>query len=266
MTYVILIAITIALIAIFNKSKKEVSQETAIAPPIKIDMHVSPLPSEKDHWEGSFWDVTDPRTVHAKLRFGYTDGAGKQTERRVAVSRFGGLGPDTLVIGRCHTRNATRTFRADRIESCIDEETGEVIEDVRLYLQEKYDASPEKTKEILFNSEFDVLRIMLFIGKADGQLRAAEKTVIRNACVAITNDNRLTDEMIDDMFSGMGVPSIQAFRLAVGRLAKRDPATQAILVSAAEKIIATQKTIHPAEQEALDYMRKRFAGALTGEP
>jgi hypothetical protein len=48
-------------------------------------------------------------------------------------------------------------------------------------------------------------------------------------------------------------------------LAQRDPATQAILVSAAENIIATQKTIHPAEQEALDYMRKRFAGTLPGE-
>ena len=57
----------------------------------------------------------------------------------------------------------------------------------------------------------------------------------------------------------MDVPTLQAFKLAVGRLANRDTAAQAAVMTAAVEMIATQKAVHHAEQEALDYMKKRFA-------
>lgn len=213
---------------------------------------------DKDEWEGSFWEVAQPLPAKAKLRLKYADGAGRKTERTVDVRQFGAVGPNTLLIGHCGMRNATRTFRSDRIESCIDEETGEVISDVRAHLQAKYDQSPDRTKDLLIEGEYDTLRVLLYVGKADGQLRAAEKSVILDTCVAITNDSRLTDSAIDDLLASMDVPTLQAFKLAVGRLAKRDQAAQTVVMSAAERMVATQKTVHQAEQEALDYMKKRF--------
>jgi tellurite resistance protein len=235
--------------------------------PIKItvsydDVGYGRQPSEsidKDEWEGSFWEVAQPLPAKARLRLNYTDGAGRKTERTVDVRQFGAVGPNTLLIGHCNMRNATRTFRSDRIESCVDEETGEVISDVRTYLQTKYDQSPDRTKDQLLEGEYDTLRVLLYVGKADGQLRAAEKAVIRDTCVAITNDSRLTVDNIDELLASMDVPTLQAFKLAVGRLAKRDQAAQALVMTAAEKIVATQKTVHQAEQEALDYMKKRFS-------
>ena len=173
------------------------------------------------------------------------------------------MGPNALLIGHCNMRDATRTFRSDRIESCIDEETGEVVPDVRAYLQAKYDQSPDRTKDLLLEGEYDTLRVLLYVGKADGQLRAAEKAVIRETCIAISNDSRLTDSTIDELFVNMDVPTLQAFKLAVGRLAKRDQAAQAVVMTAAEKMVATQKAVHQAEQEALDYMKKRFASAAS---
>ncbi len=213
---------------------------------------------EKDEWEGSFWEVAQPLPAKAKLRLKYTDGAGRKTERTVDVRQFGAVGANTLIIGHCNMRDATRTFRSDRIESCIDEETGEVVTDVRAYLQLKYDQSPDHTKDLLLEGEYDTLRVLLYVGKADGQLRAAEKAVIRDTCVAITNDSRLTDGTIDDLLANMDVPTLQAFKLAVGRLAKRDQSAQIVVMTAAEKMVATQKSVHQAEQEALDYMKKRF--------
>ena len=168
---------------------------------------------DKDEWEGSFWEVTEPLPAKARLRLKYTDGAGRKTERAVDVRQFGAMGSSTLLIGRCHMRDATRTFRTDRIESCVDEDTGEVVGDVRAYLQQKYDESPDKTKDLLLEGEYDTLRILLYVGKADGQLRAAEKAVIRDACIAITNDSRLTDSTIEELFVNMDVPTIQAFKL-----------------------------------------------------
>jgi WYL domain len=241
--------------------------------PIKItvsydDGEYGRLPREnidKDEWEGSFWEVAQPLSSKAKLRLKYTDGAGRKTERKVDVRQFGAIGSNTLLIGHCNLRDATRTFRTDRIEACIDEETGEVVTDVRAYLQTKYDQSPDRSKDLLFEGEYDTLRVLLYVGKADGQLRAAEKTVIRDTCVAITNDSRLTDSAIDDLLASMDVPTLQAFKLAVGRLSKRDQAAQTMVMTAAERIVATQKAVHQAEQDALDYMKKRFtAGANTG--
>ena len=214
---------------------------------------------DKDEWEGSFWEVAQPLPAKAKLRLKYTDGAGRKTERTVDVRQFGAVGPNTLLIGHCNMRDATRTFRSDRIESCIDEDTGEVVTDVRAYLQTKYDQSPDSTRDLLLEVEYDTLRVLLYVGKADGQLRAAEKAVIRDTCVAITEDSRLTDATIEDLLANMDVPTLQAFKLAVGRLAKRDQAAQVVVMTAAEKMVATQKSVHQAEQEALDYMRRRFA-------
>jgi len=214
---------------------------------------------DKDEWEGSFWEVTQPLPAKARLRLKYTDGAGRKTERTVDVRQFGSMGPNALLIGHCNMREATRTFRSDRIESCIDEETGEVVTDVRAYLQAKYDQSPDRTKDLLLEGEYDTLRVLLYVGKADGQLRAAEKAVIRKTCIAITNDSRLTDSTIEELLVNMDVPTLQAFKLAVGRLANRDTAAQAAVMTAAVEMIATQKAVHHAEQEALDYMKKRFA-------
>jgi hypothetical protein len=214
--------------------------------------------TDKDEWEGSFWEVTQPLPAKARLTLKYTDGAGRKTERTVDVRQFGAIGSNTLLIGHCNMRNATRTFRSDRIDSCIDADTGEIVSDVRAYLQTKYDQSPDRTKDLLLEGEYDTLRVLLYVGKADGQLRAAEKAVIRETCVAITNDSRLTDETIDNLLASMDVPTLHAFKLAVGRLAKRDQAAQLVVMTAAQKMVATQKAVHQAEQEALDYMKKRF--------
>ena len=217
---------------------------------------------DKDEWEGSFWEVAQPLPAKAKLRLNYTDGAGRKTERTVDVRQFGAVGPNTLLIGHCNMRDATRTFRSDRIQSCIDEDTGEIVTDVCTYLQTRYDQSPDRTRDLLLEGEYDTLRVLLYVGKADGQLRAAEKVVIRDTCVAITADSRLTDATIEDLLKNMDVPTLQAFKLAVGRLAKRDQAAQVVVMTAAEKMVATQKLVHQAEQEALDYMKKRFAGIV----
>ncbi|TNF58893.1 MAG: WYL domain-containing protein [Burkholderiales bacterium] len=267
--YILLGALAVwVLYKVFAKppSPSPQGQPNAIEIPIKITVThdeggSTRTPREeidKDEWEGSFWEVTQPLPAKARLRIKYTDGADRKTERTIDVRQFGAMGPSTLLIGHCHMRNATRTFRTDRIESCVDVETGEVISDVRAYLQQKYDASPDKTKDLLLEGEYDTLRVLLYVGKADGQLRAAEKAVIRETCIAITNDSRLTERTIEDLFVNMDVPTLQAFKLAVGRIAKRDSSSRTVVMTAAEKMVATQKAVHQAEQEALDYMRKRF--------
>lgn len=98
--------------------------------------------NDKDNWEGSFWEVQQPFPSKATLRIKYEDGVGKQTERVVDVRQFGTDVNGYILIGHCRMRNATRTFRTDRIKKCIDEETGEIVSDVLAYLREKIENKP----------------------------------------------------------------------------------------------------------------------------
>ncbi len=214
---------------------------------------------DEDEWEGSFWEVTKPVTAHARLRINYLDGIGNKTERTVDVRQFGAYDDTSLLIGHCTLRDAARTFRSDRIQKCIDVQTGELVNDVVAYLQNKYDVSPDRSRDVLLIDEYDTIRLLLYVGKADGQLRAAEKTIIREACITLANDARLSADSIDKLLTEMDVPTLAAFKLAVGRISKRDPTKQFFVLNTAEKMVATQKSVHPSEQEALDYMQKRFA-------
>jgi hypothetical protein len=209
--------------------------------------------------EGSFWDVVDPIAVAANLRIGYRDYHGKDTTRTVSIRQMGALSGNFLVIGHCHLRNESRTFRIDRVRSCIDVDTGEVVTDVAKHLQGKFDASPDRAAEKLREAELDTLKILFFLGKADGQLRAAETSIIRETGHLLLNDSRLTDKMIDAVLRDFGAPSLQAFKLAVGRLAKRSPDVRAAIVDAARRMVATQAAVAPAEADALAYIEKRLA-------
>ena len=160
-------------------------------------------------------------------------------------------------------RNSTRTFRTDRIIKCVDEETGEIVSDVFAYLRSKYDSSPEHTRDSLVVEEYDTLRVLLYVGKADGRLRVPEKAIIRETCRALARDSRITDVMIDEIFANLAAPTLHAFKLAIGRIGKTETAARTLLMKAAEDMVATQKTVHLAEKEALEYMRQRLFGPVS---
>lgn len=213
----------------------------------------------------SVWEIPAPKDVSAKFTFDYRDAAGVRTTRTVLVKRFGQYNGQTYICGHCELAQAWRTFRADRIIDCVDEATGEFV-DATERLESIYAASPERAKDALREAEYDVLRILLYVGKADGQLRAPEKRVIREVCVALTGDDRLTDAMIDRLLSELSVPTLQAFRMAVGRVLKRGESAATQILDAAHRIVQTQKTVHPNEQEALDYIQDRMARELKLSP
>ncbi|MBN8493227.1 MAG: hypothetical protein J0M00_17605 [Burkholderiales bacterium] len=214
--------------------------------------------TDRDAWEGGFWEVDYPRGVTTTLRFDYVDGQGVASQRTVDVRQFGAYFGNILIIGRCHMRNATRTFRSDRMANCVDVTTGEHVFDVADYLLKQYEASPQHSADRLLADEFDALCILLYVGKADGQLRAPERAVILEAAQTIAGDARLSPADIDPLLSTMNVPTEHAFKLAVGRLNKRPRAICMTVLNAAERIVGTQKTVHFNEQQALEYMRKRF--------
>ena len=131
-TFIIISVLLLALIAYFvhRRSKRNVPK------PFPVDFTVSSEAEDDDTWEGGMWDARDPRRVAAKLQIEYCDAVGNKTTRNVNVREFDNKLYHGVFMGICELRNAHRTFRFDRILSCIDLETGEVISDVRRHLND----------------------------------------------------------------------------------------------------------------------------------
>ena len=115
---------------------------------------------DRDAWEGSFWDASDPKKLTVHVEIEYVDGNKAVTTRSVRIREFDNELYGGIIMGHCELRNATRTFRFDRIKKCIDLETGELIKDVKRFLNERYEKSPEKTTEILATDYIDVLKVI----------------------------------------------------------------------------------------------------------
>lgn len=243
------------------------SQPVKISNPritIRLESTTSPYPEQteaeldRDNWEGSFGEVKEPFPVKAALLLKYEDGLGKKTERIVEVREVGAYLNTQLIIGHCRVRGATRTFRTDRIKECVDIETGGVVSDVYAYLRQKYEESPEFSLDKLLKHEYDSLRVLLYVSKADGFLRSGERLIVRDACQRLAVDPRIDEAATRRLLASLQVPSLQAFRLAVGRLTAKPEPERLRLIEFAERIVATDKTVHPAEKEAIDYLKKRL--------
>lgn len=202
--------------------------------------------------------MPDPADIIATLHIRYQRGTDEASERDVSVTDF-----DPFTIsGHCHLRGQYRSFRIFDICECYDSATGEVVEkqNIPTHLHALYQKSSRYTLERLMTPEFPVLDILVFIAKADGQMRAAERNVIAAACKVFTHDLRITESQANDAMSRTATLSLHSFKVAVGRINKlRDETVKRKLLAACRTIIGTQKNVTPGEQEALDYIAQRFA-------
>lgn len=202
--------------------------------------------------------MNEPADTITTLHIRYERSSGEVTERDVSVTDF-----DPFTIsGHCHLRERYRSFRIFDIRECYDTATGEVVAKDQLseYLYELYKKTSRYTLERLMTTDFPVLDILVFIAKADGQIRAAERKVIATACKVFTHDLRITESQANDAINRTAALSLHSFKVAVGRINKLgDAAVKRKLLAASRTIIGTQKNVTPGEQEALDYMATRFA-------
>ncbi len=197
--------------------------------------------------------------VSANLCLTYMGASGKITERGLRVREIFSAPYGLQLIGYCCLREETRTFQVERIIRCVDNETGRLVDNVVEFLLHAYRKSSDYSIYKLYRSHYDVLQVWLYVAKADGQFRADERRVITAACKVITRDVRITEEHVTDMLRGVNLLGLHAFKIAVGKIAKRDDFTKSRTLKASQAIVATQKTVCAAEQEALDYMIRRLS-------
>ncbi len=217
----------------------------------------------QDNWEGAFWDVDSPRNISANLRIEYKDGAGSTTQRDIRLMKYGPWEGGAILWAYCHLRQANRTFRTDRLISCTDLDTGEIIGNFEAWLDERYQASPDRAIEKVIEQAWDALRVLYYVSKADGRLTQKERAIVRQAVRSLNNHPEIDDKRIDDMFDTIDNPTITAFKQAFGRLINQNIDLARRVIAWSEAMVATEKTIAAAEQEAIDYLKSRLAKEST---
>ncbi|WP_156122238.1 hypothetical protein [Aureimonas altamirensis] len=163
----------------------------------------------------------------------YRDSRGRVTSRRITV--FGikdGKGQVPLLMCRCHERKANRSFRVDRILTCIDYD-GEVHGDVPLYLSEAFGMSfavASRAEEADERNSWP--RVMACI-KPHATLLAALSH----------SDGLMLDEELDEatdhcvwMADHYGFTSSQGFRSKIRAYVKRQKPTRGSVWDACAKL------------------------------
>ena len=237
-----------------SKSKPDPKQEAPSAAPVAAP-NTNTQANNEDLWEGAFWEVVNPRPADITVHLLYRDAAGQQSKRTVNVTGFDS-DEQGLIIGRCMLRNATRTFRYVRIERAIDPASGEVIDNLHAWLDEKYRNTPQGLAATLAAKHIDLFKVLLYIAKADGSMRTAEVQVIAESVAVITNNKSIDSTVIKAVLRQLDTPTLHGFKLAFGRLLTQDRAIAQKAWDTAKSIVGTQKTVHEAEQSALDYLEK----------
>ncbi len=203
-----------------------------------------------------YWNTIEWVPVKADLQLTYKDSKGKTTDRLVSLSGYDG---SAYIKGFCNQRNSNRAFRIDRILKAIDMETGEIIDNVPDHLLDKYRQSPEYAISKVFKKHLDIIKVLYYVGKADGQLRAAERKIIYQHIRSLAKNKELTDTDIGKLLKKLKVPNFQGFKISFERICKNKQPKQTLqLYYTAKKVVATQKTRHENEAEALEYMKKKM--------
>jgi hypothetical protein len=214
---------------------------------------------EHDDGMAEFWQ-TDGIPAQALLRLTYEDSSGQVSERLFETRLF--TEPDSTfsILGHCHMRNAERTLRIDQITQCVDERTGKVVDDVYEYLFDLYRQTPVYSLDNVLADHGDTLRALAYVLDTGGRWQSHGHAVLGIASRKLSGDSRVTDTMLAPHLESVSGGSLQAYRMVIGRLNKSlSSEAKSAVLRLATKVANLDGHISGAEQEALDYMVKRFS-------
>ncbi len=94
-------------------------------------LYVSPKTKRKPSRDNGVLNIP----LNAKVIITYEDTEKTISERQISAITYDGY---KYLNAFCHLRNGPRTFKIDQIVNCTSTITGEVIEDIEAYFNEKY--------------------------------------------------------------------------------------------------------------------------------
>jgi len=258
-----------------EKSKKEALADEDFSG-FKVSITTTYENDVKDSFEGWFYeDVYDYIDCKKTFKLKYKDAKGNVTNRTIDMYKLGEISKGFFILAHCRLRNENRTFRTDRMLECIDMETGECISDIKQYFSDLYcnsdeyqeikewrEQQEEKAMQEEYYAEFMqkyavLLKVLMYIVRCDGTFNQREKAIVREIFENLENNNeRMTDKMLNRVYKNVDMPSYKSFQHIASKLLN-DKNVDIDLLQITQNIIATQKNIHPNEEQVLKYLENK---------
>lgn len=205
----------------------------------------------------------------------YRDSKGRVSRRRITVWHISESSRDGIpfLYARCHERQAMRTFRIDRIASCIDYD-GEVHDDVPRYLADilgmsiglataKEDASARRWQLIVSDIRPDAT-LLAAISRCDGHVAASEVQEILSYLARVVEGGGeiLNDDDVAalDRYVARLRPTSEAIRRALDAASSYSPDRIKRMLIAAARVMDADMKRHPAETRLVNTVAEELLG------
>lgn len=183
--------------------------------------------------------------VAAIITYQAADGA--PSKRLISLRRMGVTeGGHTILTAYCHLRGATRNFRADRISTLVDADSGEVFDTpdaIMAWLNACADCD--------LGPALDGLTVLMFIAAADGKLSGGEVAAMARYAIA-TMPGLVIGPDFSTRLARMAPSGFAALASLEAALKSQGPRD---LLAAIEAMIAADDHVHSAEKIALAQLK-----------
>lgn len=237
-------------------------------------------------------------SVRARLQITYQDAKGDRSKRKIRVDSFSDVKELGLLKAYCYLRSANRTFRIDRVSSCVDIETGEVVDDIRHHLRTRagvFQSKPvtfefsdfaededdfsyfepfadeadlsDQCAERLLGEYPALVRVLLFVAVEDGKVTSSKSALMARFLSSVEDGLVITDETVPELLRLQGKPSLMSFKQSVGKIVNSGRINPVLMAGCCRHIAEEDGVITQNEQDALDYLDRRvMALKRKGEP
>lgn len=216
---------------------------------IKVD--TSSISDECANWINN---LSDPIPIECKLHIDYLEKDGELTSTDVELDCFHESG---TFYAFCKQAQESRFFDNDRVKSCIDIDTGQVIEDISKFFSHRNATRRLRQTGGLHLDEKDFFRSLKFVAKADNYLRKNERQIFHKAIREFAATDKFEEKSLNAFIDRTDLISLHAFKLAVGRLHKKDPNAFDIVHKYSKEMLKIEKEMHPTEADALDFLERK---------
>lgn len=169
---------------------------------------------EEENYNDNYWIPVEStnRKVVAHLRLKYQKTNNLINEREFDVSGFSRGDKGYHIHGYCHKRKKNITLSSLGIVEAIDIETGEFIQNVTEYLEEKYRGTADFIQDSLFDDYGWALYPLIYLAASSGSVVKKERDVIAGFIKSIQKFSSLDDSWIDITLKNLYRPSKMEIR------------------------------------------------------
>ncbi len=219
----------------------------------------SDLESTNSYDPSLYWFSVEEmsRKINSCLTLNYKSTSGNITKRDVDVTAFYRGEGGCMFDCYCHLRKAKRTLSSKSVLSAIDRDTGEVIEDLCRYFNEKYDHNPEKAYDLILEKYAWAIFILSYVAGCDGAIRAPEWKMIAEFCQRRGNPAELVIDKLEAIAKNLGRPQKTDFHRFI-REKTASPEIIKDIFETSQRVVALNSKAHTEQERAIAYMMGKW--------